>query len=227
MTSNPSPAYVSRISAVFNDNGAGFAGTMQAVVKAILLDPEARAGDDGPALTPPDTSGHLREPVFAVASILRGLGAMVNDTNNLTGQATNLGQTVFAPPTVFSYFAPGYSIPADFTPGATLLGPEFQLQSPSAAVARSNMVNTVVYGELGNGAVIDWTAFDELWARLRKRLLDAVNNAFMYGEMPAAMQTQILSAVNAITGTSAAVYKARAQAAVYLTVSSSYYNVEH
>ena len=226
VTSNPSPAYVSRIAAVFNDNGAGVRGDLQAVVKAILLDPEARAGDDGPALTPPDTSGHLREPVFAVASILRGLGAMVNDTNNLTDQATNLGQTVFAPPTVFNYFAPGFSIPPDFTGGAALLGPEFQLQSPSAAVGRANMVNAFVYGGLGNGAVIDWTALTNLGAT-PQALVDAVNNAFMYGEMPATMQTQILSAVNAITGTSAAVYKARAQAAVYLTVSSSYYNVEH
>jgi len=226
VSSNPSPAYVSRISAVFNDDGAGVRGNMWAVVKAILLDPEARAGDDGPALTPPDTSGHLREPVFAVASILRGLGAMVNDTNNLTGQATTLGQTVFAPPTVFSYFAPGFSIPADFTSGATVLGPEFQLQTPSNAVGRANMVNTFVYNGLGNGAVIDWTALTALGAT-PQALVDAVNNAFMYGEMPAAMQTQILSAVNAITGSTTAVYKARAQAAVYLTVSSSYYNVEH
>jgi len=226
VTSNPSPAYVSRIAAVFNDDGAGVRGDMKAVVKAILLDPEARGGDDGPALTPPDNSGHLREPVFAVAAILRGLGAMVNDTNNLTNQATNLGQTVFAPPTVFNYFTPGFSIPTDFTGGAALLGPEFQLQSPSAAVARANMVNTFVYGGLGNGAVIDWTALASLGAT-PQALVDAVNNAFMYGEMPATMQTQILSAVNAITGTSAAVYKARAQAAVYLTVSSAYYNVEH
>jgi len=226
VTSNPSPAYVSRIATVFNDDGAGVRGDMRAVVKAILLDPEARDGDDGPAMQPPDNSGHLREPVFAVAAILRGLGAMVNDTNNLTNQATNLGQTIFAPPTVFNYFAPGFSIPPDFTGGAALLGPEFQLQSPSAAVARANMVNTFVYGGLGNGAVVDWTALTSLGAT-PQGLVDAVNNTFMYGEMPAAVQTQILSAVNAITGTSAAVYKARAQAAVYLTVSSAYYNVEH
>ncbi len=226
VTSNPSPAYVARISAVFNDDGAGVRGNMRAVIKEILLDPEARDGDDGPALTPPDTSGHLREPVFAVASILRGLGAMVNDTNNLTGQATSLGQTVFAPPSVFSYFAPGFSVPADFTGGTAVVGPEFQLQSPSTAVGRANMVNTFVYGGLGNGAVIDWTALTNLGAT-PQALVDAVNNAFMYGNMPGAMQTQILSAVNAIAGTTTAVYKARAQAAVYLTVSSSYYNVEH
>ena len=226
VTSNPSPAYVSRIAAVFDDNGHGVRGDLQAVVNALLLDPEARAGDDGPSLSPPDTSGHLREPVFAVASILRGLGATVNDTNNLTGQATNLGQTVFAPSSVFSYFAPGYTIPAEFTPGASVLGPEFQLQSPSSSVARSNMVNTFVYGSLGAGAVIDWTALTSLGAT-PQALLEAVNNAFMYGQMPGSMQTQILSAVNAITGNTGAVYKARAQAAVYLTVSSSYYNVEH
>jgi uncharacterized protein (DUF1800 family) len=226
VTSNPSPAYVGRIAAVFNNNGNGVRGDLQAVVNAILLDPEARAGDEGPSLSPPDTSGHLREPVFAVASILRGLGATVNDTNNLTNQATNLGQTLFAPPTVFNYFAPGYTIPTEFTPGATLLGPEFQLQSPSAAVARSNMVNALVYGNLGNGAVIDWSYLISLAATPRA-LVDCVNNVFMYGRMPGAVQTQILSAVNALTGTSTAVYKARAQAAVYLTVSSSYYNVEH
>lgn len=226
VSSNPTPAYVGRIAAVFNDNGHGVRGDLQAVVKAILLDPEARAGDDGPALSPFDTSGHLREPVFAVASILRGLGATVNDTNNLTGQATNLGQTVFAPATVFNYFAPGYTIPAEFTPGLTLVGPEFQLESPSSAVARSNVVNSMVYGNLGNGAVIDWTYLTGLGAT-PDALLNSVDNAFMRGKMPGAMRTQILSAVNAIAGTTTAVYKARAQAAVYLTVSSSYYNVEH
>ena len=226
VTSNPSPAYVGRIAAVFNDNGTGVRGDLQAVVKAILLDPEARAGDEGPSLTAPDTGGHLREPVFAVASIVRGLGVTVNDTNNLANQAANLGQTLFAPPTVFNYFAPGYTIPAEFTPGATLLGPEFQLQSPSAAVARSNMVNAMVYGNLGNGAVIDWTYLTAL-AATPEALLDCVNNVFMHSKMPGVIRAQILSAVNAFTGTTTAVYKARAQAAVYLTVSSSYYNVEH
>jgi len=226
VTSNPSPAYVGRISAVFNDNGNGVRGDLQAVVKAILLDPEARTGDDGPALSAPDSGGHLREPVFAVASILRGMGATVNDTNNLTNQAANLGQTLFAPPSVFNYFAPGYVIPPEFTPDATLLGPEFQLQSPSAAVARANMVNSMVYGNLGIGAVIDWSYLTSL-GPTPDVLVTCVDYVFMHGRMPGAVRTQILSAVNAITGTSTAVYKARAQAAVYLTVSSAYYNVEH
>jgi len=91
---------------------------------------------------------------------------------------------------------------------------------------RLALLELAVQRRLGAGAVIDWTALTSL-AATPQALVDAVNNAFMYGQMPASMQTQILSAVNAITGTTAAVYKQRAQAAVYLTVSSSYYNVEH
>ena len=109
--------------------GAGVRGDLQAVVRAILLDPEARDGDDGPALTPPDTSGHLREPVFAVASILRGLGATVNDTNNLTGQATNLRADAVRAADCIQLFRAGISAFRRNSRGGTaLLGPEFQLQ---------------------------------------------------------------------------------------------------
>jgi len=226
--SNPSPAYVARVASAFNDNGSGVRGDLQAVIRAVLLDPEARQGDNGPfANGPTDVpSAHLREPVFLIASILRGLGAWVNDTNNLTAQAANLGQTLFLPPTVFNYFAPGYQVPPELTSGTVLLGPEFQLDSPSNAVARFNMVNSMIYGNLGSGAVIDLTPFSNL-APKPPDLVDAISQIFMDGQMPPKVQTAILGAVNAITGTSAAVNKARAQAAIYLAVSSSYYNVEH
>jgi uncharacterized protein (DUF1800 family) len=229
VTGNPSPAYVGRIAAVFNDNGSGVRGDLKAVVTAILLDPEARAGDNGPwmSLGPPnDTSGHLREPVFVIASILRGLGALVNDTNPLTSLASNLGQTIFTPASVFNYYAPGYRVPSQFTPGLSLLGPEFQLQSPSAAVARFNLVNTIIYGNLGAGAAIDLTPFSNLGGNSQS-LVDAVNQAFLYGLMPGAMQTELLHAADAVTGTTAAANRARAQATLYLATSSSYYNVEH
>lgn len=226
--SNPSPAYVARVASVFNDNGSGVRGDLQAVIRAILLDPEARQGDNGPFADGPASppSAHLREPVFLVASILRGLGAWVNDTNNLANQAANLGQTLFAPPTVFNYFAPGYQIPPELTPGATLLGPEFQLDSPSSAVARFNMVNSMIYGNLGPGAVIDLTPFTNLGSN-PPALVDAVSQTFLYGQMPPKVQTALLGAINAIPGTTAAANRARAQAAIYLAVSSSYYNVEH
>src|SRR5205085_5260490 len=124
------------------------------------------------------------------------------------------------------YFAPGYQIPPDLTQGKTLLGPEFQLDSPSNAIARFNMINTMIYGSLGNGAVIDLTPFSNLGSNPAD-LVDAISQVFMDGQMPAKVQTALLSAINAITGTGAAVNKARAQAAIYLAISSSYYNVEH
>jgi hypothetical protein len=225
VTSNPSPAYVARVAAVFNNDGAGVKGNLAAVVVAILLDPEARAGDDNPTLAPA-TGGHLREPVFFLASMLRGMGATVNDTNHLTALATNLGQQLFYPPTVFNYFAPGYLIPQQFTGGATLHGPEFQLETPSNAVTRYNTVSDVVYGNLGAGTVVDLTPFSSL-GNDQTALLAAIGNAFFYGQMPAAMQTVIEGATNAIPGTTAAAAQARAQAALYLGVSSGYHNVEH
>ena len=81
------------------------------------------------------------------------------------------------------------------------------------------------HGNLGAGAVIDLTPFSNL-AGNSQALVDAVNQAFMYGLMPGAVQTELLHAIGAVTGTTAAANKARAQAALYLAISSSYYNVE-
>jgi hypothetical protein len=227
VTSNPSPAYVGRVAQVFNNNGNGVRGDLAAVVTRILLDTEARAGDGGPPAASPDTSGHLREPLVLLPGILRGLGAMVNDTNNLAALTNNLGQTLFSPPTVFSYFAPGYQIPPEFTPNLSLTGPEFQLHSPSAAIARYNAVNSMIYGNLGAGATIDLTTFSSVDGVSHQPVADLVNQTFFRGLMPAAVNTQLLLAMNAVTGTTAAASLARAQAAIYLAVTSSYYTVEH
>ena len=62
VTSNPSPAYIQRVASAFNDNGSGVRGDMKAVITAILMDPEARRGDD-PA-TAVGTDGHLQEPIL-------------------------------------------------------------------------------------------------------------------------------------------------------------------
>jgi uncharacterized protein (DUF1800 family) len=226
VTSNPTAAYVARVAAVFHDNGSKVRGDMTAVVKAILQDPEARADDNGPATASPDKGGHLREPVLLIPAVLRGLGTLVNDTNNLTNLASGVGQTLFSPPTVFNYFAPGYLVPGQFTPGLTLSGPEFQLETPSAAVSRYNVINSIVFGNLGAGAVTDLTPFSNLGTN-PTALLTLVSNTFFHGNMPAVVNSEILSAITAIPETSVAANLQRAQAAIYLAVSSSYYTVEH
>ena len=223
--SNPSPAYVSRVAGVFNNDGNGVRGNLAAVAVAILMDPEARAGDDA-TTSAPVTGGKLREPIFFLISTMRALGAQVNDTNGLTGLATNLGQQLYYPPTVFNYFVPDYTIPQAFSGSNTLLGPEFQIQSPSNAVLRYNTVNSIVFGNLGAGAAINLTPFANLGNNM-PALYQAIANAFFYGQLPAALQNAMQTATNAITGTTAASMKARAQAALYLALSSGYYNVEH
>lgn len=223
--SNPSPAYVSRCAAAFNNDGTGVRGNLAAVATAILLDPEARAGDD-PSTAAPAYGGKLREPVFYLISMMRGLGAQVNDSNPLTGYATNMGQQLLFPPTVFNYFTPSYQIPQTFTGANKLIGPEFELESPSNRVLRYNTVNTIVFGNLGAGAVINLTPFTNLGNNM-PALYQAIANAFFYGQLPAPLRNAMQLATNAITGTTAASMKARAQAALYLALSSGYYDVQH
>jgi len=181
-------------------------------VRAILLDPEARAGDD--AARPEAEDGHLKEPVLWLASLLRALGAMVNDTNTLAGRASALGQNIHFPPTVFNYYMPGFRIP-----GTNLLGPEFQILTPTTALDRANQVNAIVYGNLGPGTYIDLNGWANL-ANSPNDLLDEIGVVFFHGQMPAAMRRILQEAVMGTAGE-----RAKAQAALYLAASSGYYAV--
>ncbi|MGA9031669.1 MAG: DUF1800 family protein, partial [Sulfuricaulis sp.] len=143
VTSNPSPQYITRVATVFNNNGQGVRGDMRAVIRAILLDPEAR----GDAKTDPNY-GHLREPALFITSILRNLGGR-SDGVYLRSQAISLQQNLFTPSSVFNYFPPSYVIP-----GTTSLGPEFGIQDTISVLNRANFVYQLVYS---NGVVGDPT----------------------------------------------------------------------
>ena len=85
VTSNPSPEYVGRVAAVFADNGSGVRGDLKAVVTAILMDPEARRGDDPTQAQPND--GKLKEPVLFITNLLRAMNAM-SDGASLSDRAS-------------------------------------------------------------------------------------------------------------------------------------------
>ncbi|MDR9454023.1 MAG: DUF1800 family protein, partial [Wenzhouxiangella sp.] len=70
-TSNPSPDYVRRVAEVFADNGQGVSGDMKAVVKAIIMDPAARAGDDPDQM--PDNFGRIRDMIQHLTGVYRGM----------------------------------------------------------------------------------------------------------------------------------------------------------
>jgi uncharacterized protein (DUF1800 family) len=210
--SNPSPAYVKRVSDVFADNGSGVRGDLQAVVKAILLDPEARAGDDDtPAAA---DAGHLREPALYMTAIMRSLNAS-SDGSRLNGYGTNMQQNILFPGSVFNYFHPDYQV------GPSLIGPEFEILGPATAINRSNFVADLVLSTI-TGTTVDFTTWSNLAADPNK-MLDAMNGLFLHGQMSQPMRDSILTAVNAVPANNPTL---RAKQALYLVLTSSQYQVQ-
>ncbi|HUR36544.1 MAG TPA: DUF1800 family protein [Terriglobales bacterium] len=234
VTSNPSPAYVSRISAVFKDNVAGVRGDMAAVVKAILLDPEARQTDTFASI---DSDGHLREPVLYITGIVRGLGftnvavtytstgggSMTNLGLNLAPRGRDMGQNVLHSPSVFNYFAPNYAIQ-----NGTLLGPEFQLQTTATSTLRANFADQVTRNQFTNSG-IDITASLSALAAIAAnadQLVGQLDQTFMHGQMSAPMKQSILSTLAPLPSATAADRTFRARTALFLVISSSQYQIQ-
>ncbi|MGZ8293784.1 MAG: DUF1800 domain-containing protein [Telluria sp.] len=148
--SNPSPAYVARISAVFRDDGAGVRGNLKAVVRAILLDDEARSST--PMAAP--AFGKQREPILRLAAWARAFNAgSANGTwavVNTSDPATRLGQAPLRSPSVFNFFRPGYVPPNSAIAGAGLVAPEFQSTNESSVVGYINFMQRVVSRGFGN-----------------------------------------------------------------------------
>jgi uncharacterized protein (DUF1800 family) len=225
--SNPSPAYISRVAAAFNNDGTGVRGNMQAVVSAILLDPEARANDQGGDDQP--TDGHLQEPALFMAGMVRAFGGQMNDQNYYSSDLANMDQDLFNSPSVFNYYAPDYAVPGTTsTSGTTLMGGEFQIYSPNSAIVRANEVSYLFanWGSsvetYGPGTTVDITPFLPL-ASNPTTLVNALDLTLTHGTMPAAMKSAIVAAVTANTSGNLR----QVQQACYLILTSNYYNVWH
>jgi uncharacterized protein (DUF1800 family) len=213
VTSNPSPDYVTRVTKVFNDNGSGVRGDLKAVVSSILLDPEARRGDD-PAQVQ-STDGHLREPLLHMMTVMRAVNT-TTDGANLMYYAENMKQQPFVPTTVFNFYPPNYQIP-----GTQLLGPEFKILNTSTDIARINFVNDLMFGSVSNTTKTDISAYVGVAGDVNK-LLDMVSLNMLHGQMSDSMRSTLSSTLSAISSS-----KSRAQTALYLVGSSSQFQVEH
>ena len=213
VTSNPSPAYVARVARVFADDGRGVRGNLASVVRAILLDPEARGSEKSdPAY------GRLREPVLFVTNLCRTLGATSDGV--LAAQATTMGQTLFNPASVFSYFSPDNEIQE------RVLGPEFGIQSSTTTIGRINFVSTLVFNGIGRGAPTGGTPLDlSKWSPLAAdpaALVSAVSRLLLHGTMTGEAAREVTAAVAAVPATNAL---ARVKTAISLVASSSAYQV--
>ncbi len=217
VTSNPSPGYIERVASVFDNNGSGLRGDMKAVITAILMDPEARRGDD-PA-TAVGTDGHLQEPILYMTGLLREFGA-TSDGSNLAYYGSNMGQEALFSPSVFNFYSPSYVIP-----GTTMYGPEFQILTTATSLNRVNWVSSFVFGSLGSGTTVDFSSYATQAAN-PTALLGSLNTLMLHGSMSSDMQSAILTAMQAVPAGSKQGLQ-QAQAAIYLIGTSSQYQVQH
>jgi len=219
VTSNPSPAYVARVAAVFANDGNGARGNLAAVVRAILTDTEAR-GDEPAA----NVFGRLREPALFITSTLRSLGGQ-SDGVYLRNASSTMGQPIFAPETVFNFYPPSYTLP-----GTQTLAPEFGIDDAATALARANFVNTVI---MQSGAAPDPTVTGSTGTSINltpfaattdaAALIAQLNQTLLHGSFPADASNVILGAVDAVTSTDPT---APARVASYLMLTSGQYQVE-
>jgi uncharacterized protein (DUF1800 family) len=216
VTSNPSPAYVGAVAAVFDDNGGGVRGDLAAVVRAILMHPEAG--------TASLNSGKLSEPVLFVVSALRALNATVTDQPFMSDKAEAMGQKVLFPGSVFSYFSPGYRVrDTSGAGGAPLGGPEFQILTSVTALERANFVGDLLAGRYGTDVTIDYTPFTSRAANAQA-LVDYCSLLLMGGQMSADERLEI---VNAVTASRMDNPTERVRTALYLTLTSAEFQVDH
>jgi hypothetical protein len=221
VTSNPSPAYVSRVTGVFNNNGQGVRGDMKAVVRAILLDAEAR----GDVKTDPQF-GKLREPVKFILAILRALDGR-SDGVSLRGYSALMGQDVYRAPSVFSFYPTNYPLP-----GTTLVSPVSAVYTTSAALVRANFVHGLVNNE--EGTVPDPTVVGAIGTRINlaplaalahdpEKLMDKLDLLMMHKSMSDRMRDIIIEAIDAVPVSDPFT---RARIAIYLIATSPQYQVE-
>ena len=218
--SEPSPAYVSRVAAVFINDGNNVRGDMQAVLTAIFTDPEARAGDTAPQ----PSDGHLREPILWPTDVMRGLGFVNIDPNNywenLSIKTATLGERPFQSPAVFNFFPPNYVIP-----GRSLNAPEFGLENTANVITRLTLANYFVANQIG-GFNVDLSATSPLGQIALSHgpaaLVNALSNLFLYGTMDSSTSAAITSEISTVTDPAQQV-----RLGVYLVVTSPEYLILH
>ncbi len=200
VTSNPSPAYIGRIAAVFRDNGNGVTGDLKAVVRAILLDPEARRGDQ--INSDKDSFGKIREPVLWLAALQRGLNCKTPIYGSAAGYLRPVapqGQDKEGIPSIFSFYQA-----TDRAPESNLLSPEQQLLSNSEFNTRLNNLSwffiagpTATLNRSNSGCEID--AMFGLYRESAAAYIEFINQRWFRGAMPNALRNQLMSSIQTLS----------------------------
>ena len=218
VTSNPSAAYIQRVATVFNDNGSGVRGDLGAVIRAILLDDEARR-------LPRANEGKLREPLLRLTAAWRALDvelgipepAMVGTPPVINSNVGNIGMRIgftfsefgqrpWSSPTVFNFYEPDYQNPGALQQ-AGLFAPEFQILNENTISRTNNQVFDLGANRyVGRSDLVTGTTtsprvnLDALASPLsvynattQAALVDEINVRLMYGFMSNAMRQTLLT----------------------------------
>jgi uncharacterized protein (DUF1800 family) len=224
VTSNPSTAYIGRVSQVFTSSG----GDLGDVIFAILTDTEAR---NPPALVSGDSYGKLREPVLRLTAVWRAFDAtppaatrygevVMTGGNNFLG---SFGQGPLESPTVFNFYTPDFQQPGTFADN-NLFSPEFQITNESTMYSTANL-----YYGYTEGAYQGMTSppitkpLISLASLIPNNVVNAttivnvINANMLYGTMSSATQAALTTMVQGLSGATASEI---AWSAIYVTMIS-------
>ena len=250
VTSNPSPAYVRRVASAFNNNGQGVRGDMKAVIRAVLLDEEAR----GAHARKQPSFGRIREPVLRFTHLMRAFEASSRSgywTMGPTNAPSELNQTAMRAPSVFNFYRPGYSPAGTPIARAGLVAPEMQILNESSVAGYADYLDrfvggTSIYivglgdmiphpdGERHSGGQAREIKFnlEPLIAKAKdvNQLLDEINVLFLNGQMQSDTRSIIHRAVSEAVpkrnnDDMRRVYRERVSLALYLALLSTDYLV--
>ena len=185
VTSNPSPGYVYRVASVFDNNGQGVRGDMKAVVRAILMDYDARGASKAGQGT-----GKEKEPALRLTSFYRALKNTPTNNQYFFWIPDEFGQEPLNSPTVFNFFSPDYS-PAGAIATAGLVSPEFQIVTETTVVEQANEIYAGLFWQ---DIPLD-TTFEESLAADPAGLIDYLNGTLMNNAMSSAMHDAIVATI--------------------------------
>jgi uncharacterized protein (DUF1800 family) len=226
VTSNPSPAYVARISAVFADNGSGVRGDLRAVTRAILLDPEARFGHWQSA----HRFGKLREPLLRIGHLWRAMDA-ASGTGRYPFPSPDqvFGQAPGRAPSVFNFFYPHYALPGEVT-ALGLVSPEFQIGTENWLTGMSNALGTLIFqrwqgapGTTAQHVLIDLDRDATLSGNVGD-LLDRYDLLFLSGQISPHARSVLTGYLDSVGNGNAG--RRRVQEALFLLLSGADYAIQ-
>ncbi|WP_291939284.1 DUF1800 domain-containing protein [Limnohabitans sp.] len=222
--SHPSPAYVGRVAAVFNNNGRGVRGDLKATLRAVLLDPQARATPSGNA------SGRLREPVQRFVQWGRTFGVTsatgrwpIGDTSD---PGNRLGQSPWRSPSVFNFFRPGYVPPGHELAANQITAPEFQLVNESTVAGYLNFMQSVIGNGISSGDVSANYALELSLALDPPKLLAHLNLRLAADAIHPTTLTELSTAVATISASTATGQLNRVKAAILLVMAAPEYLIQ-